>query len=96
MIKERYELVNKYNPNELIQDNYNVIDGCVQIYDAESVEYELNDLFNRLKNIGEICDDCLQLENIYGAGYLVAIAEIKKTVEKSIEELSEINWSDIE
>lgn len=93
---ERYELVNKYNPNELIQDNYNVMDGCVQIYDAESVEYELNDLFNRLKNIGEICDECLRLDSIYGAGYLVAIAEIKKTVEKSIEELSEINWSDIE
>lgn len=93
---ERYELVNKYNPNELIQDNYNVMDGCVQIYSAESVEYELNDLFNRLKNIGEICDDCLQLENIYGAGYIVAISEIKKIVENSIDELSEINWDDVE
>ena len=95
MIKERYELVNKYNSNELIQDNYNIIDGYVQVYGAESVEYELNDLFNRLKNIGEICNDCLQLENIYSARYLVAISEIKKIVENSIDELSEINWSDI-
>ena len=93
---ERYELVNKYNPNELIQYNYNVMDGCVQIYDAENVEFELNDLFNRLRNIGEICDDCLQSDRIYGAGYLVAISEIKKIVEDSIEELSEINWSDVE
>ena len=93
---ERYELLNKYNPNELLQDNYNVMDGYVQIYDAETVEYELNDLFNRLKNIGEICDDCLQLENINDVGYLVGITEIKKIVENSIEELSEINWSDVE
>lgn len=93
---ERYELVNKYNPNELIQDNYNVMDGCVQIYDAETVEFELNDLFNRLKNIGEICDDCLQLENINDIGYLVGITEIKRIVENSIEELSEINWSDVD
>lgn len=92
---ERYELVNKYNPNELIQDNYNVMDGCVQIYGAETVEFELNDLFNRLKNIGEICDDCLQLENVYDIGHLVGITEIKKIVENSIEELSEVNWSDV-
>lgn len=71
--QSRYELVNKYNPNELIQDNYNVMDGYVQIYGAENVEFELNDLFNRLKNIGEICDDCLQLENINDVGYIVGI-----------------------
>ena len=93
---ERYELVNKYNPNEFIQDNYNVIGGYVQIYGAESVESELNDLFNRLKNIGEICDDCLQLENIYDVGYLVGITEIKKIVKNSIDDLSEINWEDVE
>ena len=93
---ERYELVDKYNPNELIQDNYNVIDGYVQIYGAENVESELNDLFNRLKNIREICDDCLKLKKINDVEYLVGITEIKKIVENSIEELSEINWGDVE
>ena len=52
-------------------------------------------LFNRLKNIGEICDDCLQLKNVYDIGHLVGITEIKKIVENSIEKLSEINWSDV-
>lgn len=60
MTEKRYELYNKYNHNEIIQDNYNVLDGCVQIYSAETVEFELNDLFNRLKNIREICNDCLK------------------------------------
>lgn len=93
---ERYELVNKYNPNEFIQDNYNVMDGCVQIYDAETVKSELNDLFNRLKNIREICEIMITYENVYDAGHLVGITEIKKIVENSIEELSEINWEDVE
>ena len=62
------------------------MDGYVQIYGAETVEFELNDLFNRLKNIGEICDDCLQLENINEVRYIVGITEIKKIVENSIED----------
>lgn len=52
---KRYELINKYNPNELIQDNYYQIDNTPQVYDAECIEYELNDYYNRLKNIYELC-----------------------------------------
>ena len=96
MTAKRYELVNKYNPNEWIQDNYTVYDGYVQIYAAETVEYELNDLFNRLKNIRDICNDCLSVEKINDVGYLVGITEIKKIVENSIDELSEVNWKDFE
>lgn len=94
MTTERYELVNKYNPNEWVRDNYTVYDGCVQIYGAETVEYELNDLFNRLKNIRDICNDCLKLKSHDDVGYCVGITEIKKIVENSIDELSEVNWKD--
>ena len=59
MAEKRYELYDKHSPNELIQDNYNIIGGYIQIYGAERVECELNDLFNRLRNINSICDDCL-------------------------------------
>ena len=93
---ERYELYNKYNHNEIIQDNYNVLDGCVQIYSAETVKYELNDLFNRLKNIRDICNDCLKIENPSDVGHYVGITEIKRIVEECIEQDSEINWECIE
>ena len=93
---ERYELYNKYNHNEIIQDNYNVLDGCVQIYSAETVKYELNDLFNRLKNIRSICNDCLKIESPSDVGYCVGITEIKRIVESCIEEDSEIKWEEIE
>ena len=63
MAEKRYELYDKHSPNELIQDNYNIIGGYIQIYGAERVECELNDLFNRLRNINSICDDCLIIEN---------------------------------
>jgi len=92
---ERYELYNKYNHNEIIQDNYNVLDGCVQIYSAETVEFELNDLFNRLKKIGDICDDCLKLKS-NDIGYYIGINEIKRIVEDCIEEDSNIKWKDLE
>ena len=92
MTEKRYELCNKYNCNEIIQDNYCVYDGCVQIYDAESIEYELNDLFNRLKNIREICNDCLKIQKPNDVGYLVGITKIKRMVEDYIEENSEITW----
>lgn len=92
--KERYELFNKYNHNELIRDNYNVMDGCCQIYDAETIEYELNDLFGRLKKIYDICDDCLKINN--NEDYFILINEIKKIIENSIEELSEISWCDVQ
>ena len=92
---ERYELYNKYNHNEIIQDNYNVLDGCVQIYSAETVEYELTDLFNRLKNIRDICNDCLKLKS-NDIGYYIGIIEIKRIVEECIEEDSEINWEFME
>lgn len=96
MTEKRYELYNKYNHNEIIQDNYNVLDGCVQIYSAETVEFELNDLFNRLKNIRDICNDCLKIGNPSDVGYCVGITEIKRIVEECIEEDSEINWECIE
>lgn len=95
MTEKRYELYNKYNHNEIIQDNYNILDESIQIYSAETVESELNDLFNRLKNIRDICNDCLSIKKINDVGYLVGITEIKKIVEECIEEDSEINWSDI-
>ncbi len=95
--EKRYELYNKYNPNEILQDNYNVLDGDIQIYDAETVEFELNDLFNRLKNIRNICNDCLKIKNHNDVGYCVGITEIRKIVEESIEEDSEVRdvvWND--
>ena len=95
MTEKRYELYNKYNHNEIIQDNYHILDESIQIYSAETVESELNDLFNRLKNIRDICNDCLSIKKINDVGYLVGITEIKKIVEECIEEDSEINWSDI-
>lgn len=95
MTEKRYELYNKYNHNEIIQDNYNILDDSIQIYSAETVEFELNDLFNRLKNIRDICNDCLKIKNNYDKGYYVGITEIKRIVEECIEEDSEINWSDI-
>ena len=96
MTEKRYELVDKYNPNEWVRDNYNVLYGYVQIYSAETVEYELNDLFNRLKNIRSICNDCLKIGNPSDVGYCVGITEIKKIVEECIEEDSEINWEILE
>ena len=90
MKEKRYELYNKYNHNEIIQDNYTVFDSYVQIYSAESVEFELNDLFNRLKNIRDICNDCLKIKNHNDVGYCVGITEIKRIVEESIEEDSEM------
>lgn len=93
---KRYELVNKYNPNELLQDNYNIMDGCIQIYSAECVEDELNDLFNRLTAIYSICNDCLKIKDIYNPGYCVGIIEIKRIIEESIEELSEVELRDMD
>ena len=96
MTEKRYRLYNKYNHNEIIQDNYNVMDGYIQIYSAETVESELNDLFNRLTNIRDICNDCLKIRNHYDISYCVGITEIKRIVEECIDEDSEINWRNVE
>lgn len=95
MTEQRYELYDKYSPNDLIQDNYNVIDGFVQIYGAESVECELNDLFNRLRDINSICDDCLKIKNKNDVGYYEGITEIKKIIEDSVSEINDMKWWEI-
>lgn len=95
MTEKRYELYNKYSVNDLIQDNYNVIDGHIQIYDAQSVERELNDLFNRLRNINSICDDCLKIKNKNDVGYCVGITEIKKIIENSVDEINDVKWWEV-
>lgn len=78
---KRYELINKYNPNELIQDNYYQIDNTPQVYDAECIEYELNDYYKRLKNIYELC----QKEQ----DKTKTIKHIMSIIEESTDELNE-------
>lgn len=81
MMSERFELNNKYNPNELMIDNLLIIDGVPSLYDAECVVSEMNSMNNCLKEIFCICDDCLKIKDNYDVGYCVGVTEIKKLVE---------------
>lgn len=81
MMSERFELINKYNPNELMIDNLLIIDGIPSLYDAECVVSEMNSMNNCLKEILWICDDCLKIKDNYDVGYCVGVTEIKKLVE---------------
>lgn len=81
MMSERFELINKYNPNELMIDNLLIIDGIPSLYDAECVVSEMNSMNNCLNEILWICDDCLKIKDNYDVGYCVGVTEIKKLVE---------------
>lgn len=81
MSEKRFELNNKYNPNELMIDNLLIIDGVPSLYDAECVVSEMNSMNNCLKEILCICDDCLKIKDNYDVGYCVGVTEIKKLVE---------------
>ena len=65
MNEQRFEIINKYNPNELILDNLFVMDDVPQLYGVECVVNEMNSMNNCLNRILEVCNDCLKIEDIY-------------------------------
>lgn len=81
MSEKRFELNNKYNPNELMIDNLLIIDGVPSLYDAECAVSEMNSMNNCLKEILWICDGCLKIKDHYDVGYCVGVTEIKRLVE---------------
>lgn len=88
------KIIDTYTGKTYNKDNFHllVIDGLLNnLEDAnKKLADENTNLFNILKNIRWLCDDCLKINKVYDAGYCVGITEIKKIVESYIEENSEI------